>query len=131
MLPLLCLLAASSVETAVADIVAAAKLFAQGTPARNELTPASGFWRTYIADGLSSERVEAVRFYTPASLPLRLRHLNVLGSWKLVHQSKTSSVVFTYCAGPGRCSSVYVALLHPPGKSDALVTSIRVVTLSD
>ena len=126
MLPLLLLLAASSTTDAVNDVMAAAKLFAQGTLKKEDIPSASAFWRSRVVDA-STSHVEAVRFYTPTSLPLRLRHLASLGPWKPVHQSKSSSVLFTYCVEPKRCAAVYVQLLHI--KPDSPVTSIRVSTL--
>lgn len=125
MLALLCLLAAPSIDSAVADVVAAAKLFAQGVPKREDIKPASDFWRSHVVD------TQAVRFYTPISLPLRLQHLESLGPWKLVHRSKTSSVLFTHCIEPKRCASIYVQLLHPPGRGNPQVTSIVISKLNE
>lgn len=125
MLPLLYLLAASSIDSAVADVIATAKALAQTGAKLQHLAPASDFWRSRVIDA------QGVRFYTPASLPLRLKHLEALGTWKLVHRSKTSSVAFTHCIKPKHCASIYAELLHPPGPNNPQVTSIRVTRLSE
>ncbi len=74
------------------------------------------------------ELVSEVLIYLDAELGVRFKDLKeILGEWKTVHQSKTSSVLFKY-SNPksGKKALIYVHMNFPPRDADSPVFLIDI-----
>ena len=109
----------------------AAKLGARSEPqaARGKGTSMrSPLWRIEVKRQTEDEKspVAEVTFYPEAPLRLALGDLSALGTWKLIRQSKTSTVRFDYGQLGAAAVVVYVELKFPPNDLRSPVVWVRV-----